>query len=168
MANLLTSIRILCAVLILIFPAFSKWYYVFYLLGGATDAADGAVARISGTATDFGNKFDTAADIVFALAVLLKVIGSLVVPRWLLVWIGVIVLIKAVSLAAGFIRHHRFVAVHSTLNKACGVIVFLSALFIGGEYVWQAKVLVIIFSCVMASAAAVRECACVYKNGLDV
>ena len=38
MANILTTVRIICAPLILIFPAFSTQFYVFYLLGGITDA----------------------------------------------------------------------------------------------------------------------------------
>ena len=64
MANILTAIRIICALLILIFPAFSTWFYLFYLLGGITDAVDGTVARKSGNATAWGAKFDTIADIL--------------------------------------------------------------------------------------------------------
>ena len=48
MANILTGIRILCGLLILCFPAFSEWYYCFYLLGGFSDAIDGIVARKTG------------------------------------------------------------------------------------------------------------------------
>ena len=47
MANILTTVRIICAPLILIFPAFSTQFYVFYLLGGITDATDG---RVDGSA----------------------------------------------------------------------------------------------------------------------
>ena len=63
MADILTFLRIICALLILIFPAFSKWYYLFYLFGGITDAVDGVVARRLGNATAWGAKFDTVADI---------------------------------------------------------------------------------------------------------
>ena len=45
MANILTSIRILCGVLLLRFPAFSGAFCALYLLGGLTDALDGAGAR---------------------------------------------------------------------------------------------------------------------------
>lgn len=75
MANILTTVRIICAPLILIFPAFSTQFYVFYLLGGITDAIDGTVARKLGKATAWGAKYDSAADILFALAALIRIIN---------------------------------------------------------------------------------------------
>ena len=83
MANVLTGIRILCGILILCFPAFSEWFYLFYLLGGFTDAVDGTVARKTGTVSDFGSKFDTVADFIFAVAVVIKISTALYCPVWL-------------------------------------------------------------------------------------
>lgn len=164
MANILTSIRIVCALFILIFPVFSKWYYLFYLFGGITDALDGAVARKSGNATAWGAKFDTIADIFFVLAVIFKMIGSIVVPSWLLIWISIIAIIKTGSVIIGFIKHHRFDTVHSILNKACGIIVFVLPLLIGSECGWQKKALVVVFACVIASIAAIQECVYIFKG----
>lgn len=45
MANILTATRIACGLLIAVSPAFTDRFYFFYLLGGFTDAIDGAVAR---------------------------------------------------------------------------------------------------------------------------
>jgi phosphatidylglycerophosphate synthase len=163
-ADILTFLRIICALLILIFPAFSKWYYLFYLFGGITDAVDGVVARRLGNATAWGAKFDTVADIFFVIAVVIKTIDALVIPLWLLIWIGIIAIIKAVGVIIGFIRHHRFATVHTILNKVCGIIVFIPPLFIGGNYAWQAKALVVIFACVIASIAAVQECVYIFKG----
>lgn len=157
MANILTAIRIICALLILIFPAFSTRFYFFYLLGGITDAVDGTVARKLGKATAWGAKFDTIADIFFVLAVLIKIAVSVVVPSWLLIWISIIMIIKVVNIIFGFIRYHRFATVHSVWNKVCGIIVFVSPLFIGSEYAWQAKALVVIFACIIANIAAIQE-----------
>lgn len=164
MANILTAMRIICALLILFFPAFSTWFYLFYLLGGITDAVDGTVARKSGNATAWGAKFDTIADIFFVLAVLIKIIGSVVVPSWLLIWISIIAIIKAVNIIVGFIRCHRFATVHSVWNKVCGIIVFVPPLFIGSEYAWQAKALVVIFACIIASVAAIQESVYIIKG----
>ena len=102
MANILTTVRIICAPLILIFPAFSTQFYVFYLLGGITDAIDGTVARKLGKATAWGAKYDSAADILFALAALIRIIGSVDFPLWLLLWIGTIAFIKAANMIAAF------------------------------------------------------------------
>ena len=95
MANVLTGIRILCGILMLSFPAFSGWYYCFYLIGGFTDAIDGTVARKMGTASDFGSKFDTVADFIFTLVVAIKIVHALYIPAWLLIWIAIIALIKS-------------------------------------------------------------------------
>jgi len=80
MANIFTGIRILCGILILIFPAFSGWYYSFFLLGCFSDAIDGTVARKRNEQSDFGSRFDTVADFVFAICVLIKLISSLNFP----------------------------------------------------------------------------------------
>ena len=80
MANVLTGMRIICGLLILCFPAFSGWYYCFYLIGGFTDAIDGTIARKMGTASDFGSKFDTVADFIFAVAVVIRIMQALTVP----------------------------------------------------------------------------------------
>ena len=165
MANILTTVRIICAPLILIFPAFSTQFYVFYLLGGITDAIDGTVARKLGKATAWGAKYDSAVDILFALAALIRIIGSVDFPLWLLLWIGTIAFIKAANMIAGFLRYHRFTAVHSVWNKACGVAVFLSPLFIGAECAWQAKAPAAMAVCVIASIAAVQESVCIAKGG---
>lgn len=165
MANILTTVRIICAPLILIFPAFSTQFYVFYLLGGITDAIDGTVARKLGKATAWGAKYDSAADILFALAALIRIIGSVDFPLWLLLWIGTIAFIKAANMIAGFLRYHRFTAVHSVRNKVCGVAVFLSPLFIGAECAWQAKAPAAMAVCVIASIAAVQESVCIAKGG---
>ena len=157
MANILTSIRIICGLLILIFPAFSKWYFALYLIGGFTDAIDGTVARKMGTASDFGSKFDTVADFIFTVAVVVKIIHALYIPVWLIIWIAIIALIKIGCHLAGYIKYHEFKTVHSILNKICGGIAFIVPLFIGGDYAWQAKAAAVIITCILTSIAAIAE-----------
>ena len=157
MANVLTGMRILCGLLMLCFPAFSGWYYCFYMIGGFTDAIDGTVARKMGTASDFGSKFDTVADFVFTLVVVIKIVHALYVPVWLIIWIAIIALIKIGCHLAGYIKYHEFKTVHSVLNKVCGGIAFVVPLLIGGAYAWQAKLIVIIVMCILTSIAAIME-----------
>lgn len=163
-ANILTAARIICGILLLAFPAFSKGYYLLYLLGGFTDVADGAIARKQGKATSSGAKFDTAADFVFVLAVVIKIAVSVVVPKWLLIWVIIIAVIKTAGIAAGAIRHHRIIPVHSVLNKVCGITVFIPPLFIGAGFAWQAKALVTVLACIVASTAAVQEFVFIWKG----
>ncbi len=72
MANLITGARMLCALLLLCFPAFSPAFYALYLLGGLTDMIDGTVARMTGTACEAGARLDTAADLLFAAVCLIR------------------------------------------------------------------------------------------------
>lgn len=62
MANIITSSRILCSIVLLFFPVFSPWFYVLYLINGFTDMLDGTVARRTGSVSEFGSKLDTVAD----------------------------------------------------------------------------------------------------------
>lgn len=158
MANVLTGIRILCGLLILCFPAFSRWYYCFYLIGGLTDAIDGTVARKRNTASDFGAKFDTVSDFIFTAAVVIKVICALYLPVWLIIWIAVIAMIKIGSHLAGYVKYHKFKTVHSVLNKVCGGSTFIVPLFIGSNFAWQAKFIVVISICILTLIAAIAEC----------
>ena len=67
MANIITGIRIVCAVILIFCPTFSIWFYMFYTFGGISDILDGIVARHSGKETKFGESFDTIADVIFTV-----------------------------------------------------------------------------------------------------
>ncbi|MBR4749123.1 MAG: CDP-alcohol phosphatidyltransferase family protein [Abditibacteriota bacterium] len=124
-ANVITGLRFVFSAGVLAAPLFSPVFYTTYLAAGLSDMVDGTVARKTGTAGEFGAKLDTAADTVLAAACLIKLIPALDIPLWLVVWTGVIGLIKAVNIIAGYVMHNKFVAVHSALNKATGVALFL-------------------------------------------
>ena len=153
MANLITVVRIICSIVLLFCPVFSPAFYLLYILAGITDMADGAVARKTGTVSEFGSRLDTAADLVFAAVCLIKLLPVLPVPTWLYIWIAVIAFIKAANIAAGFIRRKEFVSVHSRMNKATGGLLFVFPLtlrFIDLRY--GAAVV-----CAAATAAAIQE-----------
>ena len=120
MANIITGIRILCSIALLFFHAFSPQFYVLYIVAGVSDMIDGTVARKTGTASEFGLRLDTIADVVFVAVCLIKVLPVLDVPVWLYIWIAIIAFIKVASIAVGFIRQREFISVHSMLNKMAG------------------------------------------------
>ena len=153
MANLITGIRMLASVGLLFCPAFSSSFYGLYLLAGLTDLIDGPVARRTGTASDFGAKLDTAADLLFVAVCLYKLLPVLDVPGWLYVWIGVIALVKAVNIVSGYVMQKRFVAQHTPMNKAAGALLFLLPLtFSLIELKYSAAPV-----CAVATFAAVQE-----------
>ena len=153
MANIITIIRILCGIAILFCPVFSVAFYSLYITAGLSDMIDGWVARKTNTVSDFGSKLDTVADVIFVVVCLIKLFPVMDIPLWLYVWIGVIAFIKVINIVSGFVVQKRFVAVHSVMNKATGVLLFVFPLtlsFVGLKY--SATVV-----CVVATFAAVQE-----------
>ena len=153
MANIITGTRIAVSGFLLFCPAFSPAFFMLYIAAGASDMIDGAVARKTGTVSEFGSRLDTIADIVFVAVCLIKVLPVLGIPAWLRIWIAIIASIKAANIAAGYIRQKAFIPVHSTMNKVAGGLLFvfpLTLTFIDLRY--SAAVV-----CTVATAAAIQE-----------
>ncbi|MBO4610430.1 MAG: DUF4298 domain-containing protein [Lachnospiraceae bacterium] len=165
LANIITGLRIVCSLLILVFPAFSVWYYSLYITGGVTDVLDGAVARGLKTESDFGDKFDTIADITFSMAVFLKLVDLIIVPNWTLIWICVIILIKFSSIIVSLTAIHRFISIHSVLNKITGFYVYFMMFTLGIDIPWKIKYVLIIAACIISTLAAVHEAYCIFMGG---
>lgn len=153
MANIITSCRILCSIVLLFFPVFSPVFYVLYLTAGITDMIDGTVARKTNTVSEFGSKLDTIADFVFVVVCLMKLFPVLKVPDWLQVWIGIIAVIKIINIVSGFLVQKRFVAEHTLMNKLTGLMIFVLPLtFFIIELKYSAAVV-----CAIATFSAIQE-----------
>ena len=83
MANIITAIRIVCSIALLLFPAFSPPFYTLYIAVGISDMIDGTVARKTGTVSALGSKLDTAADFIFVVCCLIKLLPVFNIPTWL-------------------------------------------------------------------------------------
>ena len=153
MANIITGCRILCSILLLFFPALSPAFFILYTVAGFTDMIDGTIARKTNTASEFGSRLDTIADMVFVAACMIKLFPVLTIPAWLLIWIGVIAIIKVINILSGYILQKKFVDKHTILNKVTGAALFILPLtlplielkYSGG------------FVCALATLAAVQE-----------
>ena len=66
MANVITGLRILVSMGLLFSPVFSPIFYGLYLVAGLSDIADGIIARKTNSVSEFGSRFDSIADFVFA------------------------------------------------------------------------------------------------------
>ena len=153
MANLITGIRVLASVGLLFCPALSPSFFALYLLAGLTDMIDGPVARKTHTATAFGAKLDTAADILFAAVCLVKLLPVLNIPLWMFIWIGLLALIKIMNIVSGFVIRKRFVSVHTPMNKATGALLFLLPLTVSCIDLRYTAPIV----CAVATFAALQE-----------
>lgn len=150
-ANIITSCRILCSIIMMFFPVFSVMFYIMYLLFGLTDMIDGAIARKTNTASKFGAKLDTVADFVFIVVSLVKILPLLPIQSWL--WIFVIAIIKMSNIISEVIFGKRFIVEHTIMNKITGLLLFLlplTRIFIDLKY--SAIVL-----CSVATFSAIQE-----------
>lgn len=125
MANLITGLRIVFSVVLLFCPVFSPAFYALYIAAGVTDMIDGAVARKTGTVSEFGAKLDTTADFVLVVVCLIKLLPAIHVPAWLVIWIAVIAVIKAINLVSGYVMRKEMVVLHTKMNKVTGLLLFV-------------------------------------------
>lgn len=152
-ANVITACRIFGSVLMLFFPAFSVGFYIIYSLCGFSDMIDGAIARRTNSADNFGSQLDTFADLVFVTAALFKVLPTICVPRWLWLWGGVVAVVKISNIICGYIIKKQFISIHTIMNKVTGLLFFLCPLaicFVKPKYI-------AIVVCSVATVAAVQE-----------
>ena len=125
MANVITGLRILVSAVLLFCPVFSPIFYVLYLIAGLSDMVDGIIARKTDSVSEFGSRLDGVADFVFVAVCLIRVLPVLDIPIWLYVWTAVIFFVKIINIISGYVRQKKYVAVHTTMNKATGMLLFM-------------------------------------------
>ena len=125
MANVITGLRILVSAVLLFCPVFSPIFYVLYLIAGLSDMVDGFIARKTNSVSEFGSRLDGVADFVFVVVCLIRVLPVLDIPIWLYVWTVVIFFVKIINIISGYAMQKKYVAVHTTMNKATGVLLFM-------------------------------------------
>jgi len=121
---------------------------------------DDAVARKTGTVSEFGSKLDTIADIVFVAVCLIKILPVIKVPNWIGIWIAGIAVIKMMNLATGYIRQNEFISVHSTMNRLVGGLLFVFPLTLGLIDLRYNAPLV----CMAATSAAIQEAYLIHRQ----
>lgn len=124
MANVITGIRIFVSAVLLFCSVFSPIFYVLYLIAGLSDMVDGIIARKTDSVSEFGSRLDGVADFVFVAVCLIKILPVMDIPIWLYVWTAVIFFVKIINIISGYAMHKRFIAVHTTMNKVTGVLLF--------------------------------------------
>lgn len=153
MANVITGSRILLSIVMSFCRVFSPAFYICYLLAGFTDMIDGTIARKLGTADRFGERLDTVADMVFVVSAAFKILPVIDISGEIIIWIGIIALIKLVNILSGIVMYKKFVAVHSSANKLTGALLFVFPLSITIVSTQCGAIIV----CAVATFAAVQE-----------
>lgn len=161
-ANCITSLRIIGTLCLLFTETFSVTFYVIYTLCGITDLLDGLAARLTKSTSEFGAKLDSVADLFFYAVMIIQAFPSLwdMLPKW--VWLIALaaVLVRVVSYLIAAIKHKKFAAMHTYLNKLTGLVVFTVPYFV----LWGGLTPVSVAACVIALLAAVEELIIHYRQ----
>ena len=152
-ANILTGCRIHGSILLLFLPAFSVAFYIIYLFCGFSDMIDGTIARKTNSTSELGAKIDTAADLVFVTISLIKILPTINIPRWLCIWGAVIAIIKIGNIVWGYSTKKQFISMHTVMNKATGLLLFLMPLTISFMELKYTAIVV----CSIATVSAIQE-----------
>lgn len=131
----------------------SAGFLITHVFGSVSDAADGYLARKYQLQTTKGAIFDSIADTLYVLALLVVMIPYLEWPGWIVAWITVIVVIRLGAVGVGFARFHALVFLHTYANKIAGAIIlavpFLALVF--------DPVPIMVAVCCLATISAVEE-----------
>ena len=111
------------------------------------------IARKTNSVSEFGSRFDGVADFIFVVVCLMKILPVMDIPIWLYVWTALIFFVKIINIISGVARQKRLAAVHSTMNKVTGVLLFVLPLTL--------SIVPLIYTgisiCTVATFAAIQE-----------
>ena len=124
--NLLTYLRMVCAIVLLFFRPLSVWFFVLYAVAGLSDMLDGYFARRFQAQSELGARLDSAADFLLCVVILVVLIPFYHWPLWVILWIAAIAVIRLAALLVCYLRFRQFAFLHTSLNKATGFLLFLS------------------------------------------
>jgi len=101
-------------------------FFIVLILAALTDLLDGFLARKWDATSDLGKKLDSLADLLFFLSVLFfawvlypEIIRIYAVPILMITGLRILLIIWI------FIRHNHLHMLHTWLNKAAGLLVFI-------------------------------------------
>ena len=151
--NAISALRFLGAVFLLFFGVESCAFWVIYFVCGLSDMADGYLARKLGCESKTGALLDSLADLVFVVCCCFKLIPALAFPKWLWIWGGVIVAIKAINQICALVMYKKCFFPHTIANKITGVLLFVGVPL---TVFWESIVPMVIIA-VIATFAAVQE-----------
>lgn len=153
--NGITAARMAGTAALLLVRPLTPGFYILYTLTGLTDVLDGWIARRTGTASDFGARLDSAADLLFYAVVLCRLFPILDVRMPPEIWyaVGGVLLLRLLGYAVAAVRYRRFAALHTKLNKLTGLCVFSIAYLLDSP----ALVPVCCLICLLAAIAAGQD-----------
>ena len=133
--SLITSIRIIGAIVLIFLTAMSPEFLIVYGVCGASDAADGFVARKLHAESKFGNILDSISDLFFYGVLAIKIFPVmqklLSMDQWIIVIVATA--FQLISYIICLFKFRKFSALHTYANKALSFIIFFFPFALIGE-----------------------------------
>ena len=124
--NIITSIRLFGALVIIFLEPFTIPFFIVYSLSGISDALDGFVARKFHLESRIGSVLDSISDIVFLGVMAAKIFPTLLellaLWNWLLIIVPIFFHFVAYIICA--IKFKKFSAIHTYANKVMSAAIF--------------------------------------------
>lgn len=167
-ANYITIIRIVCVFILLALPVFSNAFFILYFIAGVSDVLDGFLARKLKIQSEFGARLDSFADISLLAVCLIKTMPYLLSTVRPILWValGIILVIKVISIAGIIAKTGSFGLLHTFFAKFNGVLLFLALFLIPVSDINILGTVLIIF-CGIGAIEEVIYVACFDKLNLD-
>lgn len=154
-ADAVTFFRIAGTLTLVFLRPLSIGFFWVYALTGLSDVLDGWIARKTKTASAFGARLDSAADLLFYAVMLLRVFPILwnTLPTDIWYAAAAILLLRSSAYLVAAVKYRRFASLHTYLNKLTGGAVFLIPfLLVTGYAAVYCRI-----TCAIAAAAALEE-----------
>ena len=149
--NIITSFRIVGAIVVFFLEPFSIEFFVVYGVCGVTDALDGFIARRFHLQSKIGSILDSASDIIFLTVMAIKIFPTLMdllaIWNWIIIIVPVFFHVLAYIVCA--IKYKKFSAIHTYANKVMSAAIF----FYPFMFIGQVRPLYEIYAIVFGSVA---------------
>ena len=136
----------------LLFCNVAGWQFLtLYVFCGISDMIDGWLARKLHAESKAGSVLDSVADLTFVVSCAICLLPLLPIPSWLLIWAGIIVILKVINQISAWTSIKRFCFPHTIANKLTGLLLFVSVPLI------RLSIIPIAIIAAIATFAAIQE-----------
>lgn len=126
-AHALTIMRfvLIFPITVLLMQGFHSWSMAVYILAAVTDFFDGRIARMQGTASEFGARLDAGADVAFSIMIFAWLF--LLYPESIAFLLGIFAFVAiafAITAAVSFAIAKRIVSLHLQVGRVGTFLLF--------------------------------------------
>lgn len=128
--NVLTILRMACAVLLILVRPLSALFFTLYAFAGVSDVLDGYFARRFHVVSELGARLDSAADFLLIAVLLFILIPLYDWPLWILLWMVLVCIVRFAAMGVCFVKFHRIAFLHTWSNKTTGLLLFFAPILL--------------------------------------